>query len=82
MKCTLTHLVGNKVAPWNKAIIVEGLYSDLACRKTEFSVLRIAFAAENKVVTSCCKLSWCCYCDISCAIVMLDTVVAYRATFL
>ncbi len=33
----------------------------------EFSEPRILFAAENKVVmyTSFCKLSWCCYCDVS-----------------
>ncbi len=34
---------------------------------SKFLVPRIAFAAEYKVVmyTSCCKLSWCCYCDVS-----------------
>ncbi len=35
--------------------------------KIEFTVPRIAFVAEYKVVmyTYCCKLSWLCYCDIS-----------------
>ncbi len=46
----------------------------------KLSVPQIAFAAEYKVVmyTSCCKLSWCCYCDIS--LCYCDVMVACRAT--
>ncbi len=53
--------------PDDEAVCDEKMFVVCNAFSTEFSLSRIAFAAEYKVVmyTSCCKLPWCYYCDVS-----------------